>query len=265
MGYSMSTPFIKVSNLTKQYGDLVAASDVSFELPQSGSIGIVGESGSGKTTVAKVLVGLERATSGKIEVDGQDWSLPAKNSKERRERAKYLQIVFQDPYSSLDPRQTIGSALREALTISGKSADEAEQLASELAELVGLPNRILDFRPAKLSGGQRQRVAIARALAAKPKGLILDESVAALDVSIQAQILNLLVDIREQTGIAYILVSHDLAVVRHFADSLIVMKDGQVVERGLTEQVMDSPKHEYTKLLLASVPGPGWVPGRRTL
>jgi ABC-type glutathione transport system ATPase component len=261
----MSTPLIKVSNLSKQYGDLLAVADVSFELPPSGSIGIVGESGSGKTTVAKILVGLERATSGKIEVDGQDWSLPAKNSKERRERAKYLQIVFQDPYSSLDPRQSIGSALREALSISMKDSDEIIVRANELADLVGLPQRILELRPAKLSGGQRQRAAIARALASNPKALILDESVAALDVSIQAQILNLLVDIREQTGIAYILVSHDLAVVRHFADSLIVMKNGIVVERGQTEVVMDQPEHEYTKLLLASVPGPGWIPGRRTV
>jgi ABC-type glutathione transport system ATPase component len=261
----MSAPLIKVSNLSKQYGDLLAVADVSFELPPGESIGIVGESGSGKTTVAKILVGLERATSGKIEVEGQDWSLPARNSRQRRERAKYLQIVFQDPYSSLDPRQSIGSALREALSISLKNLDEVIVRANELADLVGLPQRILELRPAKLSGGQRQRVAIARALASNPKALILDESVAALDVSIQAQILNLLVDIREQTGIAYILVSHDLAVVRHFADSLIVMKNGNVVERGLTEQVMDSPKHEYTKLLLASVPGPGWVPGRRTL
>jgi ABC-type glutathione transport system ATPase component len=261
----MSAPLIKVSNLSKQYGDLLAVADVSFELPPSGSIGIVGESGSGKTTVAKILVGLERATSGKIEVDGQDWSLPAKNSKERRERAKYLQIVFQDPYSSLDPRQSIGSALREALSISMKDSDEVIARANELADLVGLPQRILELRPAKLSGGQRQRAAIARALASNPKALILDESVAALDVSIQAQILNLLVDIREQTGIAYILVSHDLAVVRHFADSLIVMKNGHVVERGKTEVVMDEPEHEYTKLLLASVPGPGWIPGRRTV
>ena len=261
----MSTPLIKVSNLSKQYGDLLAVADVSFELPPSGSIGIVGESGSGKTTVAKILVGLERATSGKIEVEGQDWSLPAKNSKERRERAKYLQIVFQDPYSSLDPRQSIGTALREALSISMKDSDEVIVRASELADLVGLPQRILELRPAKLSGGQRQRVAIARALASNPKALILDESVAALDVSIQAQILNLLVDIREQTGIAYILVSHDLAVVRHFADSLIVMKNGNVVERGQTEAVMDQPNHEYTKLLLASVPGPDWVPGKRSI
>ena len=173
----MSTPLIKVSNLSKQYGDLLAVADVSFELPPSGSIGIVGESGSGKTTVAKILVGLERATSGKIEVEGQDWSLPAKNSKERRERAKYLQIVFQDPYSSLDPRQSIGTALREALSISMKDSDEVIVRASELADLVGLPQRILELRPAKLSGGQRQRVAIARALASNPKALILDESV----------------------------------------------------------------------------------------
>ena len=261
----MSAPLIKVSNLSKQYGDLLAVADVSFELPPGESIGIVGESGSGKTTVAKILVGLERATSGKIEVEGQDWSLPARNSRQRRERAKYLQIVFQDPYSSLDPRQSIGSALREALSISMKDSDEVIARANELADLVGLPQRILELRPAKLSGGQRQRVAIARALASNPKALILDESVAALDVSIQAQILNLLVDIREQTGIAYILVSHDLAVVRHFADSLIVMKNGIVVERGQTEVVMDQPEHEYTKLLLASVPGPGWIPGRRTV
>jgi len=261
----MSAPLIKVSNLSKQYGDLLAVADVSFELPPGESIGIVGESGSGKTTVAKILVGLERATSGKIEVEGQDWSLPARNSRERRERAKYLQIVFQDPYSSLDPRQSIGSALREALSISMKDSDEVIARANELADLVGLPQRILELRPAKLSGGQRQRAAIARALASNPKALILDESVAALDVSIQAQILNLLVDIREQTGIAYILVSHDLAVVRHFADSLIVMKNGNVVERGKTEVVMDEPEHEYTKLLLASVPGPGWIPGRRTV
>jgi ABC-type glutathione transport system ATPase component len=261
----MTIPLIKVSQLTKHFGNLLALDDVSFEVPHGGSVAIVGESGSGKTTAAKILVGLERATSGRVEVDGMDWSTPSTSSRARRERARYLQIVFQDPYSSLDPRQSIKSALREALLASGKPRDQVDKLAVELADLVALPSRIHDARPAQLSGGQRQRAAIARALAAQPKGLILDESVAALDVSIQAQILNLLTDIREQTGVAYLFVSHDLAVVRYFADEVIVMKDGRVVESGKTESVMNQPQHEYTKLLLASIPGPGWVPGKRTI
>ena len=261
----MTIPLIKVSQLTKHFGNLLALDDVSFEVPHGGSVAIVGESGSGKTTAAKILVGLERATSGRVEVDGMDWSTPSTSSRARRERARYLQIVFQDPYSSLDPRQSIKSALREALLASGKPRDQVDKLAVELADLVALPSRIHDARPAQLSGGQRQRAAIARALAAQPKGLILDESVAALDVSIQAQILNLLTDIREQTGIAYLFVSHDLAVVRYFADEVIVMKDGRVVESGKTESVMNQPQHEYTKLLLASIPRPGWVPGKRTI
>jgi ABC-type glutathione transport system ATPase component len=261
----MTIPLIKVSQLTKHFGNLLALDDVSFEVPHGGSVAIVGESGSGKTTAAKILVGLERATSGRVEVDGMDWSTPSTSSRARRERARYLQIVFQDPYSSLDPRQSIKSALREALLASGKPRDQVDKLAVELADLVALPSRIHDARPAQLSGGQRQRAAIARALAAQPKGLILDESVAALDVSIQAQILNLLADIREQTGIAYLFVSHDLAVVRYFSDEVIVMKGGRVVESGKTESVMNQPQHEYTKLLLASIPRPGWVPGNRTI
>jgi oligopeptide transport system ATP-binding protein len=261
----MTIPLIKVSQLTKHFGNLLALDDVSFEVPHGGSVAIVGESGSGKTTAAKILVGLERATSGRVEVDGMDWSTPSTSSRARRERARYLQIVFQDPYSSLDPRQSIKSALREALLASGKPRDQVDKLAVELADLVALPSRIHDARPAQLSGGQRQRAAIARALAAQPKGLILDESVAALDVSIQAQILNLLTDIREQTGVAYLFVSHDLAVVRYFSDEVIVMKGGRVVESGKTESVMNQPQHEYTKLLLASIPRPGWVPGKRTI
>jgi ABC-type glutathione transport system ATPase component len=257
----MTESLIVASNLRKEYGDLVAVDDVSFEVTAGGSLGIVGESGSGKTTVAKMLVGLERPTAGRIEISGTDCSVPAKRWRERSRRARALQIVFQDPYSSLDPRQTVGDALREVLLVSGVGRDRTAARARELVDLVGMPERVLDARPAALSGGQRQRVAIARALATEPRCVILDESVAALDVSIQAQILNLLADIRKQTGVAYILVSHDLAVVRHVTDDVIVMRHGAIVERGETGSVLDNPQHPYTQLLRESVPRPGWVPG----
>ncbi len=257
----MTAPLVKAHSLRKVYGDFVAVDDVSFEVAAGGSLGIVGESGSGKTTVARMLVGLERPTSGRIEVGGQDCSKPARNSSGRWDRARNLQIVFQDPYSSLDPRQNIGGALREALGVAGLSKSETQARTEELLALVGLPRRVLDALPATLSGGQRQRVAIARALATQPRGLILDESVAALDVSIQAQILNLLADIREETGVSYVFVSHDLAVVRHVTDHVVVMKSGNIVERGETGAVLDHPQHPYTQMLRASVPGPGWVPG----
>lgn len=257
----MSEPLITTRNLRKVFGDLVAVDDVSFDLMPGGSLGIVGESGSGKTTVAKMLVGLERPTSGRIEIAGRDCSVPAKGWRERSHRARAVQIVFQDPYSSLDPRQSVGDALREVLSVSGVPKNGTESRARELVDLVGMPERVLDSRPSSLSGGQRQRVAIARALATEPRCVILDESVAALDVSIQAQILNLLADIRQQTGVAYILVSHDLAVVRHVTDDVVVMRRGEIVERGGTESVLDHPRHEYTQLLRESVPRPGWVPG----
>jgi ABC-type glutathione transport system ATPase component len=261
VGVGVSAPLIVTQRLRKVYGDLVAVDDVSFELPPGGSLGIVGESGSGKTTLAKMLVGLERPTSGSIEIAGENCSLPAKSARQRWRRARFLQIVFQDPYSSLDPRQTVGDALREALRVSGVDRNLLDVRARALIDLVGMPERVLTSRPSVLSGGQRQRTAIARALATEPRGLILDESVAALDVSIQAQILNLLADIREQTGVAYVFVSHDLAVVRHVTDEVIVMRGGQIVERGETGSVLDNPQHEYTRLLRASVPRPGWVPG----
>ena len=258
----MTAPLIVARNLRKEYGEhIVAVDDVSFEVASGGSLGIVGESGSGKTTVAKMLVGLERPTGGRIEVAGTDSSVPAKGWRERARRARALQIVFQDPYSSLDPRQSVGDALREVLAVAGLGRDKAEARARELIDLVGMPERVLGSRPSALSGGQRQRVAIARALATEPRCVILDESVAALDVSIQAQILNLLADIRERTGVAYILVSHDLAVVRHVTDNVIVMRHGAIVERGETRAVLDNPQHPYTQLLRESVPRPGWVPG----
>jgi ABC-type glutathione transport system ATPase component len=244
--------------------DFVAVDDVDFTVPRGGSLAIVGESGSGKTTVARMLVGLERPTAGTIVIDGQDRSNPGRSTRERRQRGRDVQIVFQDPYSSLDPRQTVGASIDEVLRIHrlGTAQERAARVV-ELAEMVGLDERQVRALPRGLSGGQRQRVAIARALAVEPKVLILDESVAALDVSIQAQVLNLLADIRERTGVSYILISHDLAVVRQITQDAVVMHRGRIVERGPTARILDDPQEEYTRLLRASVPGPGWTPQRR--
>lgn len=257
----MTEPVMAVSDLSKRFGEFVAVDNVSFTLERGESLAVVGESGSGKTTVARMLVGLVRPTSGTITVSGGDWSLPSRSTHTRRERGREVQIVFQDPYSSLDPRQSAASALDEVLKLhhAGRYPDRGERVA-ELADMVGLDHRQLHALPRSLSGGQRQRVAIARALAAEPKVLILDESVSALDVSIQAQVLNLLADIREATGVSYILISHDLAVVRQLTDRIVVMLRGRIVERGVTAEVLDHPQQLYTRVLRASVPGPGWKP-----
>ncbi|HVP01452.1 MAG TPA: ATP-binding cassette domain-containing protein [Solirubrobacteraceae bacterium] len=260
----MSEPVLEARGLRKEYGELVAVDDVDLRVPEGGSLAIVGESGSGKTTVARLIVGLSAPTAGTIIACGRDRSAPARSARERRRRGREVQIVFQDPYSSLDPRKTAEQALDEVLRLhrGGSRAERAERVR-ELAELVGLDERQARALPRALSGGQRQRIAIARALAAEPRLVILDESVAALDVSIQAQILNLLADIRERTGVSYVLISHDLAVVRQITDEAIVMYRGRVVERGPTARILDAPEHEYTQLLRASVPRPGWRPVRR--
>jgi oligopeptide transport system ATP-binding protein len=255
---------LEARGLRKEYGELVAVDDVDLAVPEGGSLAIVGESGSGKTTIARMLVGLTAPTAGTITACGRDRSTPARSASERRRRGREVQVVFQDPYSSLDPRQSAAQALDEVLRLHhGGSKPERAERVRELGELVGLDERQVRALPRALSGGQRQRIAIARALAAEPRVIILDESVAALDVSIQAQILNLLGDIRGRTGVSYVLISHDLAVVRQITDEAIVMFRGRVVERGTTAQVLDAPSHEYTQLLRASVPRPGWKPQRR--
>jgi ABC-type glutathione transport system ATPase component len=255
---------LDVSHLTKKFADFTAVDDVSFSVPAGESLAIVGESGSGKTTIARMIVGLERPTSGTITACGHDRSRPARSARDRRRRGGEVQIVFQDPYTSLDPRQSAADAIDEVLRLhhGWPSARRAERVA-ELVSLVGLDERQGQALPRALSGGQRQRVAIARALAAEPRVLLLDESVAALDVSIQAQVLNLLADIRDSTGVSYILISHDLAVVRQLAERAIVLWRGRVVEQGPTAAILDDPQHEYTRRLRASVPRPGWKPTRR--
>ncbi len=263
MADTSGAPVLEATGLRKEFGELVAVDDVSFGLRPGRSLAIVGESGSGKTTIARMITGLERPTSGSITACGHDRSRPARTARDRRRRGREVQIVFQDPYTSLDPRQNAEAAIDEVLRLHhGWPADRRRARIVELIDLVGLDARQSRALPRSLSGGQRQRVAIARALAAEPAVLILDESVAALDVSIQAQVLNLLADIRDQTHLSYILISHNLAVVRQLTDETLVLHRGTVAERGPTARVLDNPQHPYTQRLRASVPRPGWKPTR---
>ncbi|MFE2340754.1 ABC transporter ATP-binding protein [Streptomyces sp. NPDC059431] len=250
---------LEVSGLSRAYGSVQAVDDVSFRLSEGGSLGIVGESGSGKTTTAPLVVGMATADGGRVEINGRDRTEHRRGKAGRLERAREIQMVFQDPFLSLDPRITVGGAIRETLKLHFPGTDHTGRI-TELLDQVGLGAREADALPRQLSGGQRQRVAIARALAVEPSVLVLDEAVAALDVSVQAQILNLLFDIREQTGIGYLFITHDLGVVRCVTDDVIVMRHGRIVEAGPTAQVLADPQHPYTRLLLESVPRPGWDP-----
>ncbi|MFC8275870.1 ABC transporter ATP-binding protein [Streptomyces sp. NPDC057271] len=242
-----------VEGLRKRYGDHMAVDDVSFTLAPGASLGIVGESGSGKTTTVRMLVGLERPDGGTVRVGDRDRSAPARGRAERLARAREIQMVFQDPYLSLDPRVPVGRCVEEVLRLHVPSDAAARRArVAELLDQVGLGERE--------AAAQRQRVAIARALAAEPRFLVLDEAVAALDVSIQAQVLELLSRIRRETGIGFLFVTHDLAVVRHITDEVMVLRQGRVVEKGTTSALLDAPADPYTRLLLDSVPRRGWNP-----
>jgi len=234
---------------------IVAVDDVSFAVPAQRSFGIIGESGSGKTTIARILLGLETPTGGSIRFFGEPY-VRERSAAARLLHARRIQMVFQDPYSSLDPNQKIGKGLEELLALYGFEAASIRARRRGLLEQVGISPRLADVLPRQLSGGQRQRVAIARALAAQPRIILLDEAVASLDVSIQAQILNTLADIREEAGVQYILISHNLAVVRQLTDDCIVMHRGAIVESGPTEEVLSNPKHPYTIRLRESIPRP---------
>ncbi|PII87434.1 ABC transporter ATP-binding protein [Leucobacter sp. OLJS4] len=262
---------IRVSDLRKVFPaprgtkgeDVVAVDGVSFELDADECLAIVGESGSGKTTVARMIVGLETVTDGTVEVLGQDRTAAPRSLKDRRVRAREVQYVFQDPYSSLNGRQRIGEVIMSNLKLHSGSSAGLKARAQQILDSVGLPQRFFDRYPRELSGGQRQRVAIARALAADPKVIVLDEAVAALDVSIQAQILNLLADIKAERKVSYLFISHDLAVVNQISDRMIVMENGRIVDAGDTAELLANPTHPYTRALRAAVPGPGWKPVRR--
>jgi len=216
---------------------------------------VVGESGSGKTTVALLVARLHQASGGEVLFEGRN--LLEVDARAAMPYKRRIQIVFQNPYASLNPRFTVGQILTEPLLIHGIGANDAERRASALDLLakVGLPADSLDKYPHEFSGGQRQRIAIARALTLRPEVLICDESVSALDVSVQAQLLNLLQDLQDEYAMSYLFISHDLAVVRYMADQVMVMKDGEIVEIAGPDEIYSNPKHPYTRLLLSSMPG----------
>jgi peptide/nickel transport system ATP-binding protein len=250
---------IEVVNVEKVFRNgsrtVRAVDDVSMTVRVEESVGIVGESGSGKTTLARMLVGLEQPSAGDIVIDGisaRSWR--DLGERDRRTLRRTVQTVFQDPYSSLNPMHNVGWTLKEAVTTHHADVRNPDARVSELLESVGLPKDYARRRPAALSGGERQRVAIARALAAGPRILICDEPVSALDMSVQAQILNLLEELRSSRGISYLFITHDLSIVRQTSEFLYVMQHGKVVESGPTEVVLDRPAHDYTAELLRAVP-----------
>jgi len=232
-----------------------AVDDVSFTLSRGEILGLVGESGSGKTTLARCIIRLVEPDAGTIKLDGVD--VRAAGGGELRELRRRMQMVFQDPYSSLNPRMTVGAALQEAGRVHNRPGSEnGEQFVREALERVHLSANLAKRRPRELSGGQRQRVAVARALAVGPEVLIADEAVSALDVSVQAQLLNLFLDLRDELGVAILFVAHQLAVIAEVADRVAIMNRGRLVEDGQTAAVFANPQDEYTKSLLAAHPRP---------
>ncbi|UJP39461.1 dipeptide ABC transporter ATP-binding protein [Cellulomonas palmilytica] len=234
----------------------VALDGVDLTIRQGAALGLVGESGSGKTTLARIVVGLERADSGTVEHDGLDAT--RLDRAQRRAWRRDVQYVFQDPYGSLDPRLTVAQTLREPLELTlGLSRREAERQVADLLDEVELPRAFAQRLPGELSGGQRQRVGIARALATRPRLVVADEPVSALDLSVQARILRLLERLRAERGLTYLFISHDLGVGRFLCDDVVVLRAGRIVEQGRTRDVLDDPQHPYTRALVAAVPGQG--------
>lgn len=249
---------LEVENLTKYFntpgGLLHAVDGVNFKVEEGRTLGIVGESGCGKSTTGRTILKLLEPTSGKIIFDGQD--ITGYSRKQMRSLRREMQMVFQDPFSSLDPRQTVSQLISEPIIEHKllKTKSEIEKRTLQLMETVGLAERYINVYPHELDGGRRQRVGIARALALNPEFIVCDEPVSALDVSIQAQVLNLLMDLQEKSGAAYMFVTHDLSVVRHISDNICVMYLGQLVEKAPSAELFAHTLHPYTKALLSAIP-----------
>ena len=256
----MAEKLLEVKNLKKYFstpkGMLHAVDGVSFSIEAGKTLGIVGESGCGKSTTGRAILRLIEPTSGEVIFDGQDVTKMDKRTMQKMRQQ--MQIIFQDPFSSLDPRKTVNQLIREPIVVNNLIQDKKkiDERVLELMELVGLAERLYDSYPHELDGGRRQRIGIARALALNPKFIVCDEPVSALDVSIQAQILNLLKELQEKLDLTYIFITHDLSVVYYFADDIAVMYLGQLVEKAPAEELFAHPLHPYTQALLSAIPLP---------
>jgi oligopeptide transport system ATP-binding protein len=260
-------PLLEVTDLVKHFplkrGMLVdrevdqvrAVDGIGFSIPRGQTLGLVGESGSGKSTACRAVLQLTRPTSGSVRFEGEE--IAGFSRRQMRPLRRQMQMIFQDPYASLNPRKRVGQIVGSPLKLQGvASGSELRRQVRKLLERVGLSPEHYDRYPHEFSGGQRQRIGIARAIALKPKLIVADEPVSALDVSIQAQIVNLLDDLQDELGLTYLFVAHDIGVVRHISDRIAVMHEGKIVEQGTADQVCERPVHSYTKQLLAAVPIP---------
>ena len=242
----------EIQGLKMSHGTVKAVDDISFTLHEGDTLGLVGESGCGKSTTSRLITCLDKPTAGSIRFRGEEIS--TLREKDLRPLRRQIQLIFQDPYSSLNPRHTVGAILRTPLRVHGLAKGREKARVQELLELVGLNPEHINRYPSEFSGGQRQRIGIARALAVEPKLIIADEPVSALDVSVQAQVMNLLTNLRQELNLSFIFIAHDLGVIRHFCDDVAVMYLGKIVEQGSKAQIYGEPQHPYTQALLSAAP-----------